>query len=329
MQRLEENGCFLLFHLLLSRFLGVVFITILNLLKKLRTAKRIKQTDMMDSKENASKYSRIENGTTSLKVDQLEDFMDILEISPEEFFHMAYIKNSLSKFKADYRIAVRYNTSVEEKDSFVDKYFPKNTNIKSMSKLELCYYCMINSHFFTLRDDIVGLSPEEVRYILSLLRNNHYQLFYDYTIALNTMKFMNEEQIDKIIAAMIPIEDRDIRPSDLINTAFNLLTNAISYNIYNLNYRKASYYVAQAETLVNYTTGYYSKINLEYSKCMVNNFLFKDSTYIQKARNVIQTTRDIGDSFTANEMERELNILINDPKHYQNRHDFPSVPINE
>lgn len=303
--------------------------TILNLLKKIRTTKRIKQADMMDSKENASKYSRIENGSTSLKLDQLEDFINTLEMSPDEFFHMAYTENSLAKFKFDLRNDIRSNASKVTEGYYIKKYFPKHSDIKRMTKLELCYYCIIKNHFFTLRPDIDGMTDEEVRYVLSILRNNHYQLFYDYTIALNAMKFMNGEQIDKLIDAMVPIEDRDIRTPDLINTAFNLLTNAISYNIYNLNYRKASYYVAQAETLVNYTTGYYSKINLEYSKCMVNNFLFKDSTYIQKARNVIQTTRDIGDHFTANEMEKELNILINHPNHYQNRHDFPSVPINE
>lgn len=283
----------------------------------------------MGSKENTSKYSRIENGSTSLKLDQLEEFMEVLEISPEEFFYMAYIKNSLSEFKSEFRNAVRYNNSKSTEDFFITKYFPKNPNIESMSKLELCYYCMIKNHFFTQRSEIDGMTQEEVRYVLSMLRNNHYQLFYDYTIALNAMKFMNEEQIDKLIAAMIPIEDREMRPSDLINSGFNLLTNAIAYNIYNLNYRKASYYVAQAETLVNYTSGYYSKINLEYSKCLVNNFLFKDSSYIEKARNIIQTTRNIGDQFTANEMEKELNLLINDPKYYQNRHDFPSVPANE
>lgn len=307
----------------------MIYITILDLLKKIRTSKKIKQSDMLPSKENVSKYSRIEKGTTSLKLDQLEHFIDIFEMSPNEFFHMAYIKNSLADFKSEFRTAIRTGVSKESEDSFINKYYPRNSDMMNMSKQELCHYCIIKNHFFTTRADIPPMTSEEVRYILSLLRNNHYQLFYDYTIALNAMKFMNGEQIDKVIDSMIPLQDRDIRPSDLVNTAFNLLTNAIAYNIYNLNYKKAAYYVAQAETMVEYTSGYYSKVNLEYSKCLINNFLFKESKYIEKARNIIQTTRTIGDNFTANVMEEELNNLINNPKHYKDKNDFPSVPVNE
>lgn len=298
-------------------------------LKKLRTAKRIKQKDMIPESTTHSAYTKIENGTNGLRLEQLEKMFEILEVSPEEFFHMSYYDSGVDKVLRLLKKSARNPKDSKLENELLKQYYPSNISIQQMKKEQLVYYVVFKNEFSTRRDDISKLSPEEVNYVCSLITNTSYYTQYDYTIALNSLKHMNETQIDQIISLMFPLEDIEERIPFVINSAFCILTNAITYFIYNMNYKKAWYYIELADTMVQKTTGYYSKINLEYNKCVVKRFLEKDIKYIEQARYIIKVTRAIGDELTAKALEQELNNLNTKADYYLDIDNYTSVPINE
>ncbi|WP_429951654.1 helix-turn-helix domain-containing protein [Enterococcus sp. AZ101] len=298
-------------------------------LKKLREAKQIKQKDMIPESNTHSAYSKIENGTNGLRLEQLENMFEVLEISPEEFFHMSYHDFGVDKVLRSIKKSIRnpHDTNLEKE--LLSNYYPVGISIENMKKTQLVYYVVLKNEFSTRRSDIPKLTPDEVNYICSLIHNTTYYTQYDYTIAMNSLKYMNEKQIDHIIDCMFPLQDIEERLPFVINTAFCILTNAITYFIYNMNYKKAWSYIEIADTLVQNTTGYYSKINLEYSKCVVKRFLEKDIKYIEQARYIIKVTRAIGDELTANALEEELNNLNTKADYYLDIDNYTSIPINE
>ena len=143
------------------------------------------------------------------------------------------------------------------------------------------------------------------------------------------MSYMTEQQIDILVNSIFPFDDLHLRTSYFINTVFSILTNGITKNIYILDYKKAWEYIELAESIVDNTTGYYPKINLAYSKCIVQRFLEKDTSYIEKAWKIISILNLIGDDMTATAMEEELNNLSEKADYYLDQSRFKTVPLNE
>ncbi|OTN83986.1 hypothetical protein A5819_003536 [Enterococcus sp. 7E2_DIV0204] len=298
-------------------------------LKNIRELRGISQKDIFPNNANHSAYSKLENGTTSLKIDHLDEILNSLDISLEELFHWTYSTDNVNKFRTIFKEIGRHPNDLEKKKDFLREFYFNDIPIKNMSKKQLSYYCTIKNHFGSIWKEVGLLTKEEIALIVSLLDKKSFYSQYDYTIALNIVQYLTDQQLDSIVSDMLPVKFIEKRTPYLLSSAFNILTNAITCYVYKLDYIKAWDYVQLAEPLVKYTTGYYSKVNLEYSKCLVKRFLERDIRYFDDAWQIINITRAIGDYQTADEMETEINNLSTRADYYLDFKHYESLPINE
>lgn len=301
----------------------------LQTLKKIRLGRGIKNKDVLQNARSHSTYSKIENGSTELKINMLVDLLETFEVSMEEFIHMNEYNVGITYFMPTIRQACREPKNQKLKEIILSEFYPIKNNIKDMNKLEILYYCSIKNYFADHWPEITHMKKYEISHIVSILKKKEFYGQYDYTIVLNSMAYMTESQIDLLMESLFPIKDIEQRTAIIINTGFSILTNAITKNIYILDYKKAWKYVTLAEKLIPYTTGYFSKINLEYSKYIILRFLERDTIYIEKARQIIGTVKAIGDELTAKKMEEELNNLTEKADYYLDMNHYKSVPQSD
>lgn len=301
----------------------------LNTLKKIRLGRGIKNKDVLQNARSHSTYSKIEGGSTELKMNMLVELLQTFEVSMEEFVQMNEYNVGVTYFMPTLRQACREPKNEELKQILLSKFYPSTDNIKDMNRIEILYYCSIKNYFADYWPEITHMKKYEIVHIVSLLNNKEFYGQYDYTILLNSMAYMTESQIDLLMQSLFPIKNIEQRTPLIINTGFSILTNTITKNIYVLDYKKAWKYVLLAEKLIPYTTGYFPKMNLEYSKYIILRFLERDTIYIEKARQIIGTVRAIGDELTAKKMEEELNNLTEKADFYLDMNHYKSVPQSD
>lgn len=302
--------------------------TYIDTLKKIRLLRNIKQVDMLPNSESHSTYAKIENGTTKLRMDTLEILLDRLELSMDEFIFMSNYDEGVSEFLRLFKQCFDKPKDKELKKYFLSKYYPKKIPIEKMSKQELVYYCSIKNQYLTTWNEIKPFSDKEIEYVYSRLAKNKFHTQYDYSILLNACQFFSESQTNALTEIMFPVTEINLRTPYIINSAANYLANMTTKHIYLLEYEKAWKYIELSETIVPLTTGYYSKMNLQFNKCIVLRYLKKESIYIEKARHVISATREIGDNITADKFEEELNKLLEKADYYLDQEFMNPIPLN-
>lgn len=142
---------------------------------------------------------------------------------------------------------------------------------------------------------------------------------------MNMVSLLSGEMLDIMVSKLYPISFKEQRDSNIIRYFSLTLLNIVSFSIYNLNYKKALYYLNILEKEVNIQENYYLNISILYHKNIVLRFVEKDTLYIEKAREIIKMVRELGDLPLAEAFETELNELAEDPTHYLNNNKFPVV----
>ncbi|MEI5995617.1 helix-turn-helix domain-containing protein [Candidatus Enterococcus mansonii] len=303
----------------------------LESIKHIRELRNIQQKDMLPGVLSHSGYSKIENGKSTLKLDTLQEIIDRLNISLEELSLYAENNNLINNFIKIFNSAI----TDPENEMIITKLlnhplYKVNKDIKTMSQKEVIAYAAIKNIMSGLtKNKVTPLNNYEKEYIVEYITSTNFYGQYDYLLILNTITCLTEEQSNIIIRHMFPVTDTKNRTAKTLNYAFLVLSNVITIAIYNLDYKKAIDYISLAETMIDTSTSYHSRMILEYHKNIALRFLKKDTIYIEKARQIIQITRFIGDEKTARSFETELNNLTTKADYYLETHKYPTILVNK
>ncbi|MBO0422731.1 helix-turn-helix domain-containing protein [Enterococcus plantarum] len=292
-------------------------------LKQIRKAKKTKISEISIGKSRYS-YSRIEKGDTKINLEDLTQILDNLEISFNEYLMFANYGDPLPEYRRLLNRCVSSPDNSFYKSELLAKYYiPKN--IKQKNKLERLFLVGIVGNFSSRWEEVKPLTSDKIIYIFDKLINQSFYSEYDYLIAINLIPMLSIDMLDSLVNALYPIQYKEQRETDLIQKFYLMIMNIVSFAIYNLDYKKALYYINLIENDINVEENYYLKISILYHKNVVLRFLKKDTFYIEKARQVIKLVYDLGDNSLAQAYEKELNELIEDPSYYLNNFKYPTV----
>ena len=292
-------------------------------IKEIRKLKNIKISSM-SIRGSRLAYSRIENNKSKLKLEDLEEVIDTFNLTPEEFIEFSENDNEYNVFKSSFTACVEDCNNEKAKSILLKNYYIKS-DLSKKTKKELCYFASISGTFHNVYAEVKSLSDNDIHLVFDRLINQSFYSEYDYFTALNIVTILDEQMQDKLISKLHPIKLRQKRNHNIVKYDSSLILNVVSLNIYNLNYKKALYYIELLKKELDIRENYYLRISLLYHENLALRFLKQDTLYIEKARDVIKIVKDLGDHSLFNAFENELNNLTNNPKYYLKNYKFPVV----
>ncbi|MGX7203062.1 hypothetical protein BCR22_12025 [Enterococcus plantarum] len=300
-------------------------------LKFLRNVNNLKQKEMIIGKEtDNSLYSRLETGKLKIKIEHIEQVCDHLDIAPSEFMAFAEIDTEFLQYKEKLNKAINRHTDIIIKENVLEDYNRlNNQDIKKLTMKDLAFLFTYKNNLYKLWYEVEKINSDDIKVIVNRLSNKQFYSMYDYILALNTINYMNNHQADNIIKLMTPLQYKDQRSIQTKKYANVLLTNIISFKIYQMDYEKALEYVKLAEDQDPTFQSYYFRFDIQYHKNLALYLQKKDTKYIDIARNLISSIEEIQDIQTAKIFKQELNHLVDNPAYYKNNTDYDIVQIKE
>ncbi|MEI5992400.1 hypothetical protein A5881_003956 [Enterococcus termitis] len=285
-------------------------------LKYIREGRKISQSKMLKSRDR-SQYSRIENDKSILKVETLEYLCEKLGVSLAEFVSLNHANDFLDSMVLKFRECAREPNNLEKKQSFLESFkIIDDKSVIDLSRMEYNFKYTVRAVLPFYWKDMKPLTQTEVDHLYEHLIGSSFFGQYDYMLAMNIAKLLNKEQMARLADIMYPVQHYATR-NDLTKQYSNLLiTNAISYFIFEEDYPLALEYVEKAQKNLALHDSYYLHLNLLFHKNLTLSLLKKETKYIEKTREIIRIIHDIGDLNTAKVLETELNNLIHFPNYY-------------
>lgn len=275
-------------------------------IKNFRLKKNLKQKDIHISKFSST-LSRIENGTRSVKVEDLENILDFLGINEREFFSYAIMNDPSNNFALKVRKASSRN-DLMVKEHLLDTYFLEEYRFSRTSK-ELAFYYTIKGHFGK-RWKIGSLTDIELQHVHTHLTTQHYYGYYEYLLFVNTIQLFDTQRMIEIIDIVLPFENEKLMDHDSKKYAYSGLINAISIVMYRREYDTALEFIELAEKMDVNNSNYYFRFSIQYFKNIIFYIQTKDMTYHAKIHNFIDLVKDIGDIEIAEQMEQEVKKVV-------------------
>lgn len=301
---------------------------ILETIKEIRELLGIPQSKMIPSMSGTT-YSKIERGVVDLKFDVLTQICTTLGMTYEELILYSDKRNP-SVFRKRLNNCLKNHDDEVMKKNLLNEFYPNPTKkIEELNFLELNNYCAIKTMLGDNWQELGRYTLEDISYIYKFLINKKYYTQADYQILMNTLLFMDKEQASSLISKVYPIQDISLRTDLLISYGHHALLNVISTAIYRLDYNYALHIINFTENLKSVKYDYYISLDIEYHKNVVFRFLKRDTEYIERAREIINSMRHIRDDETAFIFETELNNLTERADYYLNEtiHRFPRTSI--
>lgn len=279
--------------------------------KTFRLKKGLKQSDIHISKFSST-LSRIENGTRSIKLDDLKTIIDFLGINEREFFSYAIFNDPSTDFAKTIRKASLRDDPMLKKH-IINNFFIKEYQFSHSSK-ELAYYYTVKGHFGK-RWKIGDLTENELNHIFIHLTSQKYYGYYEYLLYANVIPFFDTKRAISISKHILPIDEEFLRDHDTKRYAYSGLINTISIIMYKREYKIALELIELAEKMDVNNTNYYFRFSVQYFKNIIFYVETKDMEYHSKIHNFIDLVRDVGDIEIADQMEAEVKkILFKDEK---------------
>ncbi|MEI5992448.1 hypothetical protein A5881_004004 [Enterococcus termitis] len=300
-------------------------------LKFLRTENNLKQKEMIIGSQNDnSLYSRLETGKLKIKIEHIEQICDHLDLAPSEFMAFAKIDTDFLEYKDRLNKAINRHTDVLVKEMVLKDYYRlKNINPDQVSMKELAFLYTYKNNLHKLWYEVDKITPEDTNFIVKKLSEKNFFTMYDYILALNTINYMDRKQADTIVKLMIPIKYKEQRTMQTKKYANVLITNIISFEIYQMEYEQALEYIELAEKQDPTFQSYYFRFDIQYHKNLALYFLKKDTKYIDTARKLISSIEEIQDIETAKIYKIQLNHLVDNPAYYKKNTNYDIVQIKE
>ncbi|ALS36752.1 transcriptional regulator with XRE-family HTH domain [Enterococcus rotai] len=293
-----------------------IYETLSNLRKKLKFTQKEILPDL-----DPSVYSRIESGKQEIKVNDLKKILDKLSLSPEEVFSMAPLDKEQKDYKALF-LHCAQNMHDENKRQELLNYYIKlsdcNKNLRELSN-----YFAIKSYFAQKWQEIDGVTSEELEEIYQLMLTKTYYQHYDYIIIRNAMRFLEKEEADILIRRIFLSKKEQDLPVD--DSSYYILINAATSRIYEKEYSLARKYVQLAKKQDKDRKNLDYRINLRYLENLLDYLTIGDYQYMQRIQEYIHLAKDIGDMYLAEQLTKDIELILNDIPNIKNKNDLPII----
>lgn len=256
-----------------------------------------------------SVYSRIESGKQELKINDLKTILNSMSISPKEVFSITALDEEQQKFKILFHFCVK-NLGDQDKKQLLIGYYHKISS-KNKNLRELSNYIAIKSYFVRFWDEINEITSEELDYIYSLIMNKNYHQHYDFVLIRNIIRFLDKNKADLIIARFFPTNQKQLEEPLVKDSMYYILINAISTRICEKDYDEARRYIHLAKMQDKERKNLNYRINLKYLENLLDYITIGDYQYMESIQEYIHILKDIGDSFTAEQIKTEVKDVLN------------------
>ncbi|MHC5217288.1 helix-turn-helix domain-containing protein [Enterococcus sp. LJL128] len=271
------------------------------------------QKEMLQNHSDPSSYSRIENGKQLVRLNELEQILDRMSVTAEEFLNFSPLDKDQQSFRELFYYCATHLENKTKKKQLLDYYFKMKKESKD-SLRALSNYIGIKGYFHTYWEEIEPLDSNGISNIFDYLMNKNYYIQYDYIIMSNTIPLFNNKQVDLIFNRAFPIKDEEKRDITTKKFAYNVILNIISIKLYERDYQLAEKYIALAKKQDKSSKNYSYLMNLQYLNNLLQYLKIGDLSYLNKVYDFIHLLEDIGDSFHAELLKKEVKILTYDNK---------------
>lgn len=288
----------------------------INDIKGLRLLRGIRQENMLEEK-NRSQFSKIEHGKLSIRFDDFIEMATSLGLTAEELIVYTTSNEPQEQLLILFRECAKDLTDNKKKQKFLKLFEPiQKKQDSDLSRIEYNFKYSVKAVFSTYWAEIKAIPHDKISILFEHLITNDYFSQYDYMLALNLSKYFSKQQMKTIITKMIPLKNMTARNALCQQYANLLLTNAISFFIYEKEYKLALKYIYMAQKELCYTDSYYLHLNLLYHKNLALSLYKNETKYITETRKVIQIIESIGDSTTADVLTNELDHFVYHPNDF-------------
>ncbi|MTD40107.1 helix-turn-helix domain-containing protein [Erwinia sp. CPCC 100877] len=277
-------------------------------LKFIRKKRNLTQKEILPTHIDPSTYSRIEAQKRPIRINDLQEILNGLSVTSEEFFSLNELDMEQQQFKQLFYYCGRHLDNQSKKNKLLNYYNElKHTNSKNLKQLS--NYIAIKNYFSQHWNEVEKLTAKETNYTFNLLVEKLFYFQYDYILLSNLITHFNAKQSDLLIDKAFPIELEEYRDSTTKKFAYNALLNLISIRLHERNYEKTFKYIKLAKQQDKTASNYSFRMNLKYLENLTNYLTKGETKYMKQIYNFIEIIEDIGDFDFAELVKEEVKNL--------------------
>ncbi|GGD04827.1 hypothetical protein [Enterococcus wangshanyuanii] len=295
-------------------------------IKFFRTMKNIPSSSMFPD-HSKSYYSKLENGRSSIKINELNNVLNRLELTTSEFFF--YFDDGFDgEFVNLFRDCSIHPEDHMRKENLLKHYYSIEMAYSKNSKI-LAQYYSIKSHFLGKWPNIKSFSNTEKEHIINYLTEKSFYTYYDYVLFSNSIVYFDRRQTLDVTTRMLPIAWESFRDHETKKYAYTAYINIITARIYNKEYDEAKLYIEMAEKEDIKSSNYFFKFSIQYLKNMILFIETEDLVYLNKIYNFISLVEDAGDSSMANLLKEEVSNFALKSKKISDGEIYPNTLMKD
>ncbi|EOL45760.1 helix-turn-helix domain-containing protein [Enterococcus caccae] len=277
-------------------------------LKFIRTKKNLTQKEILPDYIDPSAYSRVESQKRPIRINDLQEILDRLSITPDEFFSLSSLDHEQQQFRNLFYYCGNHIDNKTKKKKLLDYYFDLENN-KGKSLRQISNYIAIKNFFHQHWDEVNTISTEEVKSLFNELNQRKFYFQYDYVLLSNLITYFSVQQSDILISKAYPIELEEDRDYITKKFAYNTLLNLISIRLHENDYTRALKYIKIAQKQDKSASNYSFRMNLKYLENLTNYLIKGETKYMKQVYNFIENIEDIGDLTYAQSVKEEVKKL--------------------
>lgn len=294
-------------------------------LRFFRDKNHMKQKELLSKNFDSSAYSRIENGKQSIRIDKLEELLETLSVSTEEFFLRASFNDQQKKFRSLYFYCATHLNNQTQKKKLLKYYVSIQQTEKNLRALS--NYIAIKNYFSQFWNEVTPLSTSEIENIYQYLISKDYYQQFDYIIISNMIQLFNEKYQKFLVGKALPMVDEDLRDSTTKKYAYNIVINLISSQIYKKNYLQASKYLELAKKQDKTVVDYRYRLHIQYLDNLINYLMIGDYRFLEKIHHFIHILDDIGDVAQSKAIQDEIKHVTHKNFDFSTSNSYPVAPL--
>lgn len=279
-----------------------------EILRFFRKNNKQKQKEVLPFEMSLSVYSRIESDKQSINFEDLQQTLESLCITPEEFIAFSDADCKQRKFIELFNYCGSHLENQTKKKQLLS-YYNLYMSDNNLPLTEYSNLIAIKRFFGVHWDEVEQLKKDEVQNIVNYISNRLFLTYYDYNILLNISSLLSVEQSNAVIHKALPIKKENKRSRKTKVFAYNIARNLITAMLYEGEFQSARKYIELAKMQDVELANYNYRMHIQYLQNLLDYLETGNAKYHEKIMHYIHTLEDIGDHITVNDINKEVRSL--------------------
>lgn len=281
-----------------------------DLLRFFRKNNNQLQKQIASEKQSTSDYSRTEKNCHNKLFTLVDDNLNKLSITWEEFILMSDLGKVERELTELFNYCLSHPNNKSKKQKLLNIFYNLEKN-PSVCLQDASFYVVIKRFFASEWDEIRQLSDAEIESYYNYLVKRNFYTHYDYSLILNLVSFFDKKQTNILLKRSFPLKNENRRPHKTRVFAYNILRNIITTRLNENDYESARLSIAYAQRQDIGLKNYSYRMHIQYLHNLVDFLETTEPKYYKKIYRYVDVLKDIGDFKEAEEIEEEVKELIN------------------